>query len=194
MTLSTQIHWMSLAERSITLWAMALVVSGHMLPSGSASAQDLPSLSIPVNAQAAEPTPVETSGPATPVDARPALKSAEPASQLPVIQPAISASPASRTEAKYSFDQWTVMVRSAPQPSVRQAPRHLTPPGLVSNVKVPVHVQVNNAAPQIPLLWNVNSTYSPWWQAPTNAYLFRRPQPYWQLRGDFFHLAPFINW
>ncbi len=71
-------------------------------------------------------------------------------------------------------------------------------PDFMASMFGPLHkngfnaLNVNNNAMRSPWLWSVPSTYPTGWNAPTSAYLFQRPRPYWKLRGDFHHLAPFI--
>lgn len=208
----SRLSWMKFSELGVTAWAMGLVISGHMLPSGAVSADEPAPLVLPTEVpptpaapesekatapeQIAAPVIAPAPSPTNP-DASAASSSSakESETRLPTINPAVvSAQPVS--ESKYQFEGWSVTVRPAPRKAITQDTAFLPAVTMPSTqVKVPVNVQVNNSAPGFPLLWNIpNSTYMPWWQAPTSAYLFQRPQPYWQLRGDFYHLAPFINW
>ncbi len=97
---------------------------------------------------------------------------------------------------KHQLGDWTMTIRPGPiTPRISRA--NHTPvvyeggPANQNNVTVPVHVTVNNMTSQN---W---PWATPWaafndWNSPSAAYLLQRPQPYWQLRGDFYHLRPFI--
>lgn len=190
------LSWLQLGERGVIAWAMGLVITGHMLPVGGIEAQEpaVPTLSVP----AAEPTAVPaTEAPATPDVAKPADAVAIPAaSEVPStasIRP-LAPEPQTTEERVYRFDDWTMTIRPAPKNVTRNSPRAPRPVVPVSHVQVPVQVQVNNSLPMVPWNWSVDSTYTPWMQAPTSNYLFERPRPYWKLRGDFHHLRPFIRW
>lgn len=136
--------------------------------------------------------------PATPVDPPKAAEAAAgsvASEALPVASVIpVGPEPLNTDERVYKFDDWTVTIRPAPKNVVRipEATHSSVVP--VSHVQVPVHVQVNNTVPMVPWNWSVDSTYTPWMQAPTSNYLFERPRPYWQLRGDFHHLRPYIRW
>lgn len=99
----------------------------------------------------------------------------------------------------HQIGDWIMTIRSGLVPA-KPAPYTLNPCALAvapqNSVSVPVTINVNNHATptpdQFPWMWSVPATYPTQWNAPTSAYLFQRPRPYWQLRGDFHHLAPFI--
>lgn len=129
----------------------------------------------------------------TPPASAPSIDNSPP---LPTIDPSgVESMP--QEGQTYVFGDWTVVVRPgpvAPQPlPAIQAPLgdFVNPQ---TNVHVPVDVRVNQIAPQSSAWsgWGAPWAYPAYWTAPTSAYLFQRPQPYWQLRQDFFHLRPFI--
>lgn len=196
-SLIRRISWLQVGERGVIAWAMGLVITGQMLPAGAVAAQEpVPTLAIP--ADTVPPAPPAPEAPAAEAPAAaPATETTPPAvaaAPLPAISPAIVAASQPQDEVKYSFNDWTMTVRPAPK-NVIQYPRVIHQPHVpMSHVQVPVNVQVNNAVPTLPVMWNPNFTYSSWWTAPTSAYLFERPQPYWKLRGDFDQLRPFIRW
>lgn len=191
--------WLQLGEQSVIAWAMGLVITGHMLPAGGIAAQEpaVPTLSVPEAPQAEPPVTSAVETPAAPEPEKPADAVATPVAieALPVaaVSP-MGPEPLNTEERVYKFDDWTVTIRPAPKNIVRipEPVRASVVP--VSHVQVPVNVQVNNTVPMMPWNWSVDSTYTPWMQAPTSNYLFERPRPYWQLRGDFHHLRPYIRW
>lgn len=202
-SLNRRISWLQVGERGVIAWAMGLVITGQMLPSGAVAAQEpAPTLVIPADTvPPAPPVPeapaAEVPAAAAPAAATPTVEAAPPAvatEPLPTISPAIVAVPQPQDEMKYSFNDWTMTIRPAPKTVVRQPQIIHRVNAPMSHVQVPVNVQVNNAVPSLPVMWNPNFTYSSWWTAPTSAYLFERPQPYWKLRGDFDQLRPFIRW
>lgn len=240
-TTHTENSWfLRLSEHTVRAVAMALVLTGQMLPSGAVSAQDdppFPTLSAPpavgsaeLSPTAAEHPPVppvaETVAPVEVVDgvkteeALPPEATTEPtpvespaAHQTPVapLPEALPAAPSTAAEEapapaiptadtpvvsnSYQLGEWTMTIRpgafpARPAPEF-PAPSHDSPVSQQNNMSVPVTVNVNNVTPQL------SQWYTPWgnsnyWNSPTSAYLFQRPQPYWQLRGDFYHLRPFI--
>ena len=202
-SLNQRVSWLQVGERGVIAWAMGLVITGQMLPSGAVAAQEpVPALAIPTDTVPPAPPAPETPAAELPATAVPpaetsAVEVAPPVvttEPLPAISPAIVAAPQTQNEVRYSFNDWTMTVRPAPKASVRQPQVIHRPHAPMSHVQVPVSVQVNNAVPSLPVMWNPNFTYSSWWTAPTSAYLFERPQPYWKLRGDFDQLRPFIRW
>lgn len=171
---------------------------------------------------AAEPTPVaeEAVTPAEthPEPAAPESSAAEtepapnvtseeaPAPTLPAVQASeATAPPAAAVDStdptKYQIGEWTMTILPGPVPS-KVVHEYRAPVGCEgapmnqNNVSVPVNVTVNNTGSQS---WPWASPWStPWsnvnyWNSPTAAYLFQHPQPYWQLRQDFYHLRPFIR-
>lgn len=197
-SLNRRISWLQVGERGVIAWAMGLVITGHMLPAGAVAAQEpAPTLAIPADAVPPAPPVPEAPAAEAAAAAAPAADVAPPAvgaDPLPAISPAVVAAPQPQDEVKYSFNDWTMTVRPAPKNVVRQPQVIHRPHAPMSHVQVPVNVQVNNAVPSLPVMWNPNFTYTSWWTAPTSAYLFERPQPYWKLRSDFDQLRPFIRW
>lgn len=189
-----------LGENAVRSAIVALVLTGQMLPAGSVSAQDGP---LPPSAASPYqlPTPpapesvippaqaATQAAPASPPPAAPA-----PAAQ-PMMAPAVAPSAVSASEETHTLGDWKMTIRPGIVPA-RPAPFVLAPcPEAMlpqTSVSVPVSVNVHNNAMPYPWLWSVPSTYPTWLNAPTSAYLFQRPRPYWKLRGDFHHLAPFI--
>lgn len=193
------LSWLQIGERGVIAWAMGLVITGHMLPAGGIEAQEpaVPTLSVPEAPQAEPPATPAVETPAAPEPEKPAEAIATPVDieALPVVSVSpMGPEPLNTEERVYKFDDWTVTIRPAPKNIIRipEPARASVVP--VSHVQVPVNVQVNNTVPMMPWNWSVDSTYTPWMQAPTSNYLFERPRPYWQLRGDFHHLRPYIRW
>lgn len=172
--------FMRLGEHTIRTAMVALVLTGQMLPAGSVSAQDDP---LPPTAAV-----------------RPAAKAvnaaATEAAQPPLVFVSeVAPNPVTAQDGTHTLVEWKMTIRpgsvpAKPAPCV-QAPL-VAAPDPRTTVSVPVTVHVHNLAMPSPLVWSVPSTYPTWWYAPTSAYLFQRPRPYWQLRGDFHHLQPFI--
>lgn len=199
-SLIRRMPWMHLGEMGVIAWSMGLVISGHMLPSGSVAAQEssLPVLAVPSDTGAAtQDTAVEAVPTVVPVVAD--VASAVPMEQkLPVIQPGIVSTALPREETKYQFDNWTVTVRPA---------RKVAAPPQGPNNSVAQLLQLplgsNNGTQTLPLMGPASAYNSPWWQQAMSPYLFQSPQTYWRLRGDqpfwqlredFYHLRPFIDW
>ena len=162
---------MQLGEHAVRTAIVALVLTGQMLPAGSVSAQDSPqppsvaTPAAPVPATA-EPLPMEISGAAPSADSVVAETDTLGMSIRPRIVP--------------------------PRPAPGLPVPRIEAPVPQTSVSVPVTVNIHNQAMSPSWMWSVPSTYPTGWYAPTSAYLFQRPRPYWQLRGDFHHLAPFI--
>ena len=158
------------------------------MPPRVASPDELPT--PPASEASAPPAPATAPTESAPVPATP--PSAEP---LPMVVPGVAPSAVSATEVTHTLGDWKMTIRPGIVPS-RPAPSVPAPcpeaPVPRASVSVPVTIQVNNSTVPYPWLWSVPSTYPTWRYAPTSAYLFQRPRPYWQLRGDFHHLAPFI--
>lgn len=185
-------------------------------------AADEAPVEVPVaeEAPAAEPTPaVDEAATPTETDPEPAAPEpsaveAEPAPHatteeapaptLPAVQAGEVAAPAavdSTDPTKYQIGEWTMTILPGPVPP-KAIHEYRAPVGCEgapmnqNNVSVPVNVTVNNTGSQG---WPWASPWStPWananyWNSPTAAYLFQHPQPYWQLRQDFYHLRPFIR-
>ena len=198
---------------------IALVLTGQMLPAGSVSAQEgpmPPSIASP-DQLPAPPKPDASTPPAAPLPEKideakdaadkaaaeaakeAAVRAAEDAAKAQPIAPA-STTPgaAPLPEGTHQLGDWTMTIRPGIYPAkpVQHGLNPCEPAAVPQNsVSVPVTVNVNtaNASPyQFPWMWSVPATYPTQWNAPTSAYLFQRPRPYWQLRGDFHHLAPFI--
>lgn len=170
---------MRLGEHTIRTAMVALVLTGQMLPAGSVSAQDDP---LPPSA-AVKPAAKAVKAAATVSAAQPPL----------VFVSEVAPSPVTTQDGDHTLGEWkmtirpgSVLAKPAPRVQAEQAP---APQATVS---VPVTVTIHNLSMPSPLVWSVPSTYPSWWYAPTSAYLFQRPRPYWQLRGDFHHLQPFI--
>lgn len=173
---------MRLGENAVRSAIVVLVLTGQMLPAGSVSAQD-------------GPAPPKAATPDQPPEPPSAEAIAPGAEAQPSVSPAEVPPSAPIAEGTHSFGDWTMIIRpgivparlapSAPAP----CPEAPTPP---AGVSVPVTIHINNSTAPYPWMWSVPSTYPTWWNAPTSAYLFQRPRPYWQLRGDFHHLQPLI--
>ncbi len=182
-----------LSEYLVRASVMALVLTGQMLPAGAVTAQEpvvRPSVVTPV--QPPSPFPPES---ITDSDEAATSSAEAPIAVLlvpadatrPQVIPSASKHDAVDTEVVQEFHDWRVTIRPGIAPARRA---HLIQaPVPHAHVSVPVTINIHH---EMPLLWHVPSTYSGWWTAPTTAYLFQRPLPYWQLRGDFFHLRPFI--
>lgn len=173
-------------------------------------------------APAAEPTPAAEEAP-TPAESHPETLAAPetpaaeaapapnvtteeaPASKMPAEKASESAPAAAAVESadpnKYQIGEWTMMILPGPVPPkvIREYHAPTTceaAPMNQNNISVPVNVTVNNTGSQG---WPWASPWdTPWanlnyWNSPTAAYLFQHPQPYWQLRQDFYHLKPFIR-
>ena len=166
-------------EHAVRSLAVALVLTGQMLPAGSVSAQDGPQ---PPSVVSPDSSPMPPAPP-------PATES------QPMVAPAVAPSAVSDPEGTHTLGDWQMTIRPGIVPA-RLAPLVLAPcpeaPAPQTSVSVPVTVNIHNQAMPYPWMWSVPSTYPTWWNAPTSAYLFQRPRPYWKLRGDFHHLAPFI--
>ena len=228
-----------LGEHAVRAVAVALVLTGQMLPAGAVSAQEEPASptfsqpfvqadterpAVPSVTEAAAPAPLSgeaKSDAALPPAASPEPTPAEVPARDTVAVPetaeseaAVEVAPAPETllvtgpenevmEATldpntFRFGDWTMTIRPGAvvprsEPYI-QAPLNESPAPM-TNVSVPVTVTINNPAPHMPYgysPWSTPWSYASYWNAPTSAYLFQRPQPYWQLRGDFYHLRPFI--
>ncbi len=213
----TESWFMRLGENAVRSTVMALVLTGQMLPAGAVSAQEgptPPSVSSPDQLPPL-PMPEASIPPAAPLPekiveeaatAEQAAAAAVQAAKDAAIRAVENASPVQPTatpevaplpEGTHQLADWTMIIRPGFVPAKPVA--HvldqcvLVPPPQTS-VSVPVTVNVhNNVSPhQFPWMWSVPATYPTQWNAPTSAYLFQRPRPYWKLRGDFHHLAPFI--
>ena len=195
---------MRLGEHTIRTAMVALVLTGQMLPAGSVSAQDDP---LPPTFAAPEKPP---KSPATEATApKPAPVVGQPIPPAAAVKPAatkaaqsplmfvseVAPSPVTTQDSVHTFGEWKMTIRPGSVPA-KPAPRVPDPPVAAlqpqATVSVPVTVTIHNLAMPSPLVWSVPSTYPTWWYAPTSAYLFQRPRPYWQLRDDFHHLQPFI--
>ena len=204
---------MRLGENAVRSAVMALVLTGQMLPAGSVSAQDDP---LPPSAVASEQPPappastavVPTAAPVSEeklpaaaqgekaaAEAAQAVSEAISAAPLPTVSPVDAPGEIMVQEGTHRFGDWIITIRPGVA-SVKPAPFIQAPiepaPAPQTSVSVPVTVHVHNHAAPYPWMWSVPSTYPTGWYAPTSAYLFQRPRPYWQLRGDFHHLGPFI--
>lgn len=195
---------MRLGEHTIRTAMVALVLTGQMLPAGSVSAQEdplpptfaapkRPTITPTTEATAPKPAPVE--GQPTPLPAKVNPTLAEAAQPLPMVVPEVVQSPVTAQNGTHAFREWKMTIRPG-SGSAKPAPRVPDPPVAAlqpqATVSVPLTVNIHHMAMPSPLVWSVPSTYPSWWYAPTSAYLFQRPRPYWQLRGDFHHLQPFI--
>ncbi len=202
---------------------IALVLTGQMLPAGAASAQEgpMPPTAASPDQLPAPPKPDASTPPAAPLPEKIDEETAAAEKAAAAVEAAKEAvaravedaaqtqptAPASTTpevaplpEGTHQLGDWTMTIRPGIVPA--QPVQHvLDPCGSAqvpqNSVWVPVTVNVNNHANpspyQFPWMWSVPSTYPTQWNAPTSAYLFQRPRPYWKLRGDFHHLAPFIS-
>jgi len=154
-----------------------------------------------------EPTPANATvsdPPALPEDAKsePAVEIAPAPESLQVRDPEHEVMESTLDPNTFRFGDWTMTIRPGAYPPRSepyiQAPVNESPVPF-TNVSVPVTVNITNPAPQMPYwstpwssAWSSPWSYASYRNAPTSAYLFQRPQPYWQLRGDFYHLRPFI--
>ncbi len=163
----------------------------------------------------AVPTPVESQPePAAPeapaAEAAPAPDDSATSEEAPAPNPTESqagdtASPSATVDStdpsKFQIGEWTMAIIPGPVPpkvihEYRAPVSYEGYPANQNNLSVPVNVNVNNMASQT---WPWASPWAtPWgnlnyWNSPTAAYLFQHPQPYWQLRQDFYHLRPFIR-
>lgn len=191
------------------------------LPPAAAPEETPAEASSPAAAPAAEPTPAAEENP-TPVEVHPEPAAAEspadeaapvpnavteeaPAPTLPEVHAGETAAPAATVESTdpntYQIGEWTMVILPGPVPpktvhEYRAPVTYEGYPANQNNLSVPVNVNVNNMASQS---WPWASPWAtPWsnlnyWNSPTAAYLFQHPQPYWQLRQDFYHLRPFIR-
>ena len=215
----TESWFIRLGENAVRSTVIALVLTGQMLPAGSVSAQEgpLPPTVASPDQLAPAPLPEANIPPAAPLPEKiaeeagapeqPAAAPVEAATEAAVgaVQNAAQTQPpappevAPLPEGTHQIGDWAMIIRPGIVPA-KPAPHVLDPCALAvapqNSVSVPVTVNVNNHATpspyQFPWMWSVPATYPTQWNAPTAAYLFQRPRPYWKLRGDFHHLAPFI--
>lgn len=161
---------------------------------------------VPTPADAQPESPVTSEPPVTEATPAPSATTEEAPAPTPpaeqAVAPAPSATAAESTDPnKYEIGEWTMLIVPGPVPPKAVREYHVpttcdAAPMNQNNVSVPVNVTVNNTGSQG---WPWASPWStPWanlnyWNSPTAAYLFQHPQPYWQLRQDFYHLKPFIR-
>ena len=193
----TEFWLMRMGENIVRTAMVALVLTGQMLPAGSVSAEDgplPPSLATP--GQPPEPPMSEAVTPESSPAVEPMNPDAAAADPLPMVVPGLPPSEVTVQSGMHTLGDWKMIIRPGIVPA-KPAPRAPAvmeqAPIPQTSLSVPVTVNVNQIAGPYPLVWSVPATYSGWWNAPTSAYLFQRPRPYWQLRGDFHHLAPFIS-
>ncbi len=199
---------MRMTEQAVRTFAMALVLTGQMLPAGAVSAQDgqpSPALSAPApqdvaqqppEAQALPATPAVVAPEPTPIESKPAAP-AEDEKREVVIAPQATAAISGPRENTYTFGDWTVTIRhgeASPRSAPCQPAALFEAPVPPPSISVPVTVHIQNSSPPQPTLWLPPWSYSsnPW-STPTSAYLFQRPRPYWQLDPEFHRLRPFIR-
>lgn len=159
----------------------------------------------------AEAHPEPAAAPASPAkDAAPALDATTEQAPAPTqpaehsSEPAPLAAPVEMADlSKHQIGEWTMTIMPGPVPpkvvhESRASAGCEAAPMNQNNISVPVNVTVNNTGSQ-GQGWPWASPWAtPWsnlnyWNSPTAAYLFQHPQPYWQLRQDFYHLKPFIR-
>ncbi len=183
----TESWFIRLGENAVRSTVIALVLTGQMLPAGAVSAQEGPLPPTVASPDQLAPSPLPEA-------------SIPPAAQTqPTAPPPAPPEVAPPPEGTCQIGDWAMIIRPGFVPA-KPAPLALDPCALAVapqySVSVPVTVNVNNHATpspyQFPWMWSVPATYPTQWNAPTSAYLFQRPRPYWKLRGDFHHLAPFI--
>lgn len=210
----TESWFMRLGENTVHWTVTALVLTGQLLPAGAVSAQEEPAPPAAVSPDQLPALPMlePSIPPPAPLPERlveqaataEATEAAQPAAapvlavqeKAPVPTLAEEAPPPKDT---HQIGDWTMTIRPGIFPA-KPAPPVPDPCDLAlapqANVSVPVTINVHHhESPtpyQSPWMWSVPATYPTQWNAPTSAYLFQRPRPYWKLRGDFHHLAPFI--
>ncbi len=151
----------------------ALVLTGQLFPAGTVNAQDNP----PQDDQPLSVTPAVPSVEAKEGDMR------------------ITAAGSALAEVA-GDNEWGIVIR----PHRPRAASAVAPPKLMADR--PASREAGNVSVQVSQI--AGTSFQPWgvhpifaepslWRGPTSAFLFDRPLPYWQLRGDFHHLRPFIS-